>query len=75
MDAHYEMDKPLVADAKFVAWMAELEKIVGDFGEKHEGHPYGAPLAKSTGLDCWHDYYTSDYSPQAAFDEDRTYWD
>ena len=73
--AHYPADQPLTADVEFMEWIANLEKIMVEFGEKHEGHPYGGPLMESTGLACWHDYFKDDYSPEAAFDEDRTYWD
>lgn len=75
LTAHYPSDQPLTANVAFMEWMAELEGIMTAFGEKHEGHPYGGPLAESTGLECWLGYFRNDYSPQAAFDEDRTYWE
>lgn len=72
---HYPSDERFSRDEKFMAWMSDLERIMVDFGAKHEGHPYGGPLVESTGLECWFDYYDNGFSPQAAFDEDRTYWD
>ncbi len=72
---HYSDDEPLVRNAEFMEWMADLEKIVASFGEQHEGHPYGGPLIKSTGLWCWLPYFDDGYSPKEAFAEDRSYWD
>ena len=75
-DAKYNEDKPLLNDAAFMAWIADLERIMCEFGDKNDGHPYGGPLVESTGLKSWHDgYFVEGYTPQYAFAEDRSYWE
>lgn len=60
----------------FESWIADLEKIMDDWGAKHDGRPYGdGPLAETTGLKAWRGYYDDGYSPQDAFSEDQTYWE
>lgn len=71
----YPADAQFSRDDKFMGWVSEFDRIATEFGAKHEGHPYGGPVADSTGLDCWFDYYDSGYTPQSAFDEDRAYWE
>lgn len=75
IETFYEADKALTADEDFMEWFAELEGIISAFGKTVGEHPYGKPLAKSTGMKCWHDFYAEGFSPQDAFDEDRTYWE
>lgn len=74
-DAKYDEDKPLLNDAAFMAWIADLERIMTEFGERNDGHPYGGPLVESTGLKSWRGYFEDGYTPQHAFDEDATYWE
>lgn len=73
-DGTKEDEAELSADAKFMAWVGELDKLIAEWGEKHGGHPYGGPIAESTGLSAWYVYYADGDSPEYAFSEDRTYW-
>ncbi len=74
-EVFYDADRPLVADKDFMQWFGELEDVITAFAKKIGEHPYGLPLARSTGIACWHQYYLDDYTPQRAFNEDRTYWE
>lgn len=69
MRAHYDVDKPLVSDPKFMAWVAELETMMDRWNR-----PYGdGPLSETTGLMCWHGYYLDGYTPKDALIEDMSY--
>jgi len=58
----------------FDEWIKQLESIMQTWDEKHGTLPYDLPLASSTGLDSWRDYYHDDFTPQGAFDEDKACW-
>ncbi len=73
----YSADEQYANDAEFLAWVAELEVVISEWATKHcDGEsPYGGPLAESTGLDCWHIYFTDGDTPDDAFATDRSYWE
>lgn len=39
-----------------------------------EGYGEG-PAISNTGWDAWQSYFNDGYTPEAALDEDRTYWE
>jgi hypothetical protein len=39
-----------------------------------EGYGPGSMIER-TGWEAWEGYFSDGYSPQAAFDEDRSYWE
>jgi len=67
-------DAKLAADADFMKWIADLEKVIREWEGKYGNLPYEIPLSESTGLWCWHIYYANEFSPEDAFAEDQTYW-
>lgn len=75
MRAHYPADQPLMADVAFLEWVAKLEDIMRAWGAKYGNLPYDLPLAEGTGLECWHDSYKDEMTPQEAFDSDQSYWE
>lgn len=75
IDAVYQSDKELVSSLApgrreaFAAWMAALDKA-----HQEAGSPYGeGPLASTTGVECWWSYFTGEYTPKDALDEDQSY--
>lgn len=83
MKTHYPADKQLIdgmsKEDQFVfgTWIAQLEHIVRDYGQKHLNGdvPYGIPLRESTGLLCWHEMFAEGTTPREAFEADRECWD
>lgn len=79
----YEDDRKLLASmpealrGRFVLWIAQLDQVLADWGKRHcEGdHPYGGHIARSTGLECWHQMWVDGMTPERAFAEDRLHWD
>ena len=71
----YPSDEPLASNPEFDQWMGRLEDIMLDWRRKHGNLPYGLPLHKSTGLECWHTSFVDGMSPQEAFDSDQSYWE
>jgi len=72
----FEADQPLSADAAFMTWIADLEKVMEQWGTTHGdgSSPYTLPLHEGTGLECWHDMYSEGFTPKEAFEEDRSNW-
>ena len=66
---HYEQDKPLIENIKFMEWFAKLKSVpLLEVG-------YGEPLEEGTGMQCWYEYYETGYSPEEAASEDMSYWE
>lgn len=54
----------------FEAWLVEI-----DAEHQRRGSPYGdGPLASTTGVACWVEFFKEGYSPVGALDEDATNW-
>jgi hypothetical protein len=72
----YAGDAEIAQDAAFMKWIGRLEKVLKEWGDKYgDGSPpYSLPLADGTGLECWHQMYEEGFTPQEAFDEDRSNW-
>ena len=65
-------------DTVFVVWLAELEKIMGEWDAKYGNLPYALPLdrAEDNGnVCCWRDSYDDGMTPQQAFESDQSYWE
>ncbi len=61
---------PQEKGAAFLAWMAEL-----DLEHQKFDSPYGkGPLADTTGIASWLDYFEDDYAPGEALAEDLLNW-
>lgn len=70
MECHYLGESDLFEDKAFLVWVAELEVEMKAFEQTNGWLPYSLPLAKSTGLNCWHVSYVDGDSPLAAFESD-----
>ena len=70
MECHYPGEVALFADKAFLLWVAELEKEMVAFSRDSGYLPYDLPLAKSTGLTCWHQSYEDGMTPEEAFASD-----
>ncbi len=56
-------------------WSERLNAYHEKLRQSGEIEGYGAgPLIDITGWDAWEGYFRDGYSPEAALDEDRTYW-
>lgn len=73
----YAGDALIAQDKTFMDWIADLEAVIKAWADKYTNGdlPYDLPLADGTGLECWHQLYADDMTPQQAFDEDRSNWD
>lgn len=72
---HYPADARFADDKDFLAWIEKLEAVMAAWGRDKGGPPYSAPLAVSTGLECWHDPYVDGCTPEQAFADDMSNWD
>ena len=70
MECHYPGEADLFNDKAFLVWVSELEVEMKKFEAANGWLPYDLPLAKSTGLNCWHDSYADGDSPLAALESD-----
>lgn len=61
-------------DAKWQAWITELEGIMAEWDRAWGNLPYKLPLKDSTGHECWREYFDDDYSPERAFYDDQSCW-
>lgn len=66
----YQADAEIATDAEFMTWLGELEGLMRRHESLHGWCPYDLPLADSTGLQCWHDYYKDGYTARDALNED-----
>ena len=69
-ECHYPGEADLFQDAAFIVWVSELEVAIKDFERTNGYLPYDLPLAKSTGLTCWHQSYEDSMTPVEALDSD-----
>ncbi|MGI9296394.1 MAG: hypothetical protein ACR2QC_00675 [Gammaproteobacteria bacterium] len=56
----------------FADWVDELEQVILSFEKKSGWRPYDIPLAVSTGLACWREWYDDGMTPQEAFESDQS---
>ncbi|MEM7303494.1 MAG: hypothetical protein AAF468_20640 [Pseudomonadota bacterium] len=81
IDAFYPNDQSLLdslhADTReqFRLWMDELEAHMREWEKAWGNLPYGLPLAKSTGLECWYESFQNQMSAREAFHSDQDHWD
>lgn len=66
---YYPSDEKLAADPVFMQWMKELEADPDIAGA------YGLPLARTTGLECWHTSYADGMTPRQAALSDMDHWE
>lgn len=72
---HTQNDDPIAGLPGFAEWIGNLESIMREWDAKHGNLPYTLPLSESTGLDCWHDAFADEMTPQETFDSDQSYWE
>ena len=69
------IDAKCAENVSFMAWVADLEKLMSEWDAKHNNLPYTLPLSDSTGLRVRLDSFEDGMTPRDAFASDQSYWE